>query len=122
MNSEKIKGLKQMWIKRPYFQLIKSGQKKLEGRIGYPSMRRIKRGDTLLLKTSGDEIKIKIIEVREYKNFQDALKNEDISQLLPDVKPESALGIYERIYPEWKVKEYGGVLIFELSYKEKNFS
>lgn len=118
MSDEKTKGLKQMWIKRPYFQLIKSGQKTLEGRIGYPNMRRIKKGDTVLLRTSGGEVKIKIIDVRGYKDFQDALKHENISRLLPGVKPENALEIYERIYPEWKVKQYG-VLIFELELLEK---
>ena len=119
MNGEKTKGLKQMWIKRPYFQLIKSGQKTLEGRIGYPSMRRVEKGETVLLKTGGDEIKIKIIDIRKYNDFQDALKHEDISRLLPGVKPENALEAYERIYPEWKVKQYGGVLIFELELLEK---
>lgn len=119
MNDEKTKGLKQMWIKRPYFQLIKSGQKTLEGRIGYPSMRRIKKGNDVLLRTGGDEVKIKILDVREYGDFREALRHEDIGRLLPDIKPENALEAYERIYPEWKVKQYGGVLIFELAVQEK---
>lgn len=119
MNEEKTKGLKQMWIKRPYFQLIKLGKKTLEGRIAYPSMRQIKKGDEVLLRTGGDEIKIRILDVREYRDFQEALRHENIAQLLPDIKPENALEVYERIYPAWKVKQYGGVLIFELAVQEK---
>ena len=57
MNGEKTSHMKQMWIKRPYFQLIKSGKKTLEGRIGYPSMSRIKKGDDVLLQTGGDEVR-----------------------------------------------------------------
>lgn len=119
MSGEKTKKLKQMWIKRPYFQLIKSGQKTLEGRISYPSMRHIKKGDVVLLRTGGDKVRIKILDVREYRDFKEALKHEDISRLLPGIKPEDALKVYGRIYPEWKVKQYGGVLVFELRVQEK---
>ncbi|PIU75390.1 MAG: hypothetical protein COS76_01015 [Candidatus Portnoybacteria bacterium CG06_land_8_20_14_3_00_39_12] len=119
MNGEKTSHMKQMWIKRPYFQLIKSGKKTLEGRIGYPSMSRIKKGDDVLLQTGGDEVKIKIIDVRKYESFREALEKEEIAQLLPDIKSENALELYERIYPQWKVEQYGGVLIFELRVMEK---
>jgi ASC-1-like (ASCH) protein len=122
MNGKKMKGLKQMWIKRPYFEQIRSGQKTLEARIGYPQMRRIRKGDAVLLRTGGkaeNATMIKIVDVREYRDFQEALKHEDISRLLPDIRPENALEAYERIYPEWKVKQYGGVLVFELEIQEK---
>lgn len=122
MNGEKRKDLQQMWIKRPYFEQIRSGRKTLEARISYPQMRRIRKGDAILLRTGGgteNAITIRIVDVREYRDFQEALKHENVSQLLPDTRPEKALEAYERIYPEWKVKQYGGVLVFELEIQEK---
>lgn len=122
MNGGKTKDLKQMWIKRPYFEQIRSGQKTLEARICYPQMRRIRKGDTILLRTGGgaeNAMVIRIIDIRKYRDFQEALKHEDINRLLPDTRPENALEVYERIYPEWKVKQYGGVLVFELETQKK---
>lgn len=118
----KKKKLKQMWIKRPYFKQIRSGRKTLEARVGYPQMRKIKKGDLVLLRTGDKEkntIPIKIIDVREYRDFQEALKHEDVNQLLPDIKPEDALETYEQIYPARKVRKCGGVLIFELEVQKK---
>jgi len=122
MNGEKAKSLKQMWIKRPYFEQIRSGQKTLEARIGYPQMRRIRKGDTILLRTGGrveNAMVIRIVDIREYRDFQEALKHENVNRLLPNTRPENALEVYEQIYPEWKVKQYGGVLVFELEIQEK---
>ena len=41
------------------------------------------------------------------------LRNEDIDKLVPGMSVKQALNTYQRIYPEWKVKKYGGVVVFE---------
>jgi ASC-1-like (ASCH) protein len=41
------------------------------------------------------------------------LKNEDVNKLVPGMNFNQALNEYQRIYPEWKVKKFGGVVVFE---------
>ena len=117
---------RELWIKKPFFQMIKKGLKTLEGRIGYPSMKKIKVGSTVLLLTGDKDqweknrknfpadnvLPLKVAAIRNYKNFGEALSKENIDKLLPGSSTKEALYFYNRIFPLDKVREYG-VIIFE---------
>ena len=119
--------LRELWIKKPFFQMIKEGTKTAEGRLGYPGMRKIKTGSTILLLTGDKDrwernrkgfpkenmLLLKVAAVRTYKNFEEALRIEKVEKLLPGYTPENALSFYNQIFPWDKVKQYG-VIIFEL--------
>lgn len=106
--------------------MIKKGVKTLEGRIGYPGMKKIKAGSTILLLTgdktqwernrksfpSENMLPLKVTTIRTYKNFEEALSKENIDKLLPGSTAKEALYFYNQIFPSDKVREYG-VIIFE---------
>lgn len=98
-------------IKREYYNLINSGIKPLEVRVGYPDIKRVREGDTITFNDYSN-IKFEVIRVTRYEDFPDMLDNEDSSKAIPDVTKYKALEMYQAIYPE--EKEALGVYVFEL--------
>lgn len=108
------------------FSNDKKRVKILEGRIGYPSMTKIKAGSTILLLTgdktqwernrknfpSENMLLLKMTAVRTYKDFEEALSKENIDKLLPGSTTKEALSFYNQVYSPDKAREYG-VIIFE---------
>ena len=98
-------------IKREYYNLINNGIKTLEVRVGYPDIKRVKKGDTITFKDYSN-IKFEVVRVTRYKDFPDMLDTEDSSKAIPGVTKYKALEMYQEIYPE--EKESLGVYVFEL--------
>lgn len=98
-------------IKREYYNLINKGIKTLEVRVGYPDIKRVKKGDTITFNDYSN-IKFEVIWVTHYEDFSDMLNNENVSQVIPGVSKYKALEMYQEIYPE--EKELLGVYVFEL--------
>lgn len=98
-------------IRRNYYNLINEGIKTLEVRVGYPNIRRVKKGDTITFYNCSN-IKFEVIRVACYQNFHEMLNHEDSSKAIPDVTKHEALSTYQKIYSE--TKEALGVYVFEL--------
>ena len=105
--------MKTLRFKRKYFEMIRSGQKPLECRVNYPSVRNIKVGDNVRYFWEDQIYDVEIVGVRRYKSFYEMLKNENIDKLVPGMSFKQALKEYRRIYPDWKLKKYGGIIVFE---------
>lgn len=103
-------------IKREYYNLINNGIKTLEIRVGYPDIKRVRKGDTITFKDYSN-IKFEVIRVTRYEDFPDMLDNEDSTKAIPGVSKYKALDMYQEIYPD--EKESLGVYVFEL-HKENN--
>ena len=88
-------------IKREYYNLINNGIKTLEVRVGYPDIKRVKKGDTITFKDYSN-IKFEVVRVTRYKDFPDMLDTEDSSKAIPGVTKYKALEMYHEIYPEEK--------------------
>ncbi len=98
-------------IKRDYYNLINQGLKTLEVRVGYPDIKKVRKGDTITFKDYSN-IKFEVIRVTRYEDFPDMLDTEDSSKAIPNVTKYKALDMYQEIYPE--EKEALGVYVFEL--------
>lgn len=105
--------MKTLRFKRKYFEMIRSGKKPLECRLNYPSIRGIKTGDIVRYFWEDYHYDVKIVAIRRYKDFYEMLKNEEMDKLVPGMNFKQALKEYRRIYPDWKVKKFGGVVVFE---------
>jgi ASC-1-like (ASCH) protein/ribosomal protein S18 acetylase RimI-like enzyme len=107
-----------MRIKRPYYNAIMAGQKPLEVRVGYDSIKRYKAGELLKLETSQVSSVVKIKSVRVYESFWDMLATEPWKHIVPDAPSEAiALRRLREIYPP--NKERLGVYVFELELIKK---
>ena len=100
-------------IKRPYYNVIMTGKKTREVRVGYDSIRRYRVGDLIKLETSQVSGVVKVKSARVYKSFEDMLGIEPWQQIVPDAPNEStALHRLKQIYPPQK--EALGVYVFEI--------
>lgn len=103
-------------IKKQYFHQLKSGEKSLEIRVGYPQIKKVHQGDTITFENYGpNEFDVKRVTV--YDNFKELLEDEGVDRVLPGMTFKGALHALQDIYP--RDKESLGVYAFELKLKAK---
>ncbi len=100
----------------PYFEAIKEGIKKIEGRIATDKYGNLKRGDVVIFvnKNSGEEIRTVVIRTAKYEDFDKLVDNEDVSKLIPGEDKESAKIIYKGLYQgndEELIRQHGVIAI-----------
>ncbi|MEU9565090.1 ASCH domain-containing protein [Streptomyces sp. NPDC048161] len=69
-------------IRKPYFDLIASGAKTIEVRVGYSRIRRITAGDTLRITCGNESLTTRVTAVQEYESFK----------AMPDAEDPAAIG------------------------------
>jgi ASC-1-like (ASCH) protein/GNAT superfamily N-acetyltransferase len=99
-------------VQRRYLSMIESGQKKLEIRVGYDHIKRIRPGDLIQFVNGPDRVVRRVRHVRRYASLARMLKREDIDQVLPGLKPDEALQRLRTIYPPQK--EQLGIVVLDL--------
>ena len=102
-----------MFFKQKYLRYILEGKKPLEGRVGYPNIKKFKVGDYVYL---NGEYKAQITDIKRYPTFKDAVDEHNYKLLIPDAHSvEETVEMYEKLFPQWK-QENLGVYIFEIKY------
>lgn len=104
--------VKQLRIHNRFLDLIKSGEKSLEIRVGYNSIKRIRPGDTLELLSRTQTLVCDVQDVRIYQDFTQFVEHEDTSRALPGMSADEAHAQLRRIYPPHK--ERLGIYVLEL--------
>ncbi|HEV7652719.1 MAG TPA: GNAT family N-acetyltransferase [Actinophytocola sp.] len=100
-------------IRKEYLELVRSGKKTLEIRVGYKHIRRIKAGDTLDLWCGSEPpLRCHVEDVRSYHTFPELLDHEDVDKALPGMNKSDALRLLRTLYPP--AKEEQGVYVLEL--------
>lgn len=101
-------------VDRPIFELIKSGQKKIETRAG-GKYEDVKEGDTLVF-TCGDEKVEKLVKrVVRFTNLDELLKEYRVEEIHPGFTTKEELEGMYATFPgyEERIKEHG-LIAFEL--------
>ncbi len=108
--------MKTMRIKGKFFDLIRSGRKTLEVRVGYDAIKRIQVGERICLTTHDKASEVKIGAIRHYQNFEEMLAREPWQQIAPDISSHAeVLRLLKQIYPP--AKEKLGVIVLEFLLK-----
>lgn len=90
-------------IRKPYFDLIASGAKTIEVRVGYPKIRKITAGDTLRIASGDESLTARVTAVREYESFKAMLDAEDPAAIGgPDMSNDQLVAAIRDIYPPEK--------------------
>lgn len=90
-------------IRKPYFDLIASGAKTIEVRVGYPKIRKINAGDTLRITCGDESLAARVTAVKEYESFEAMLEAEDSAAIGgPDMSHEQLVAAIRGIYPPEK--------------------
>ena len=100
-----------MRIYREYFDMLASGAKTIEIRVGYPSMRSIEVGDVIRF-NNDPSCRCRVTRISIYGTFAEMMATEDPRKINPYKSAEEQLADIRSIFPP--EKEALGVLAFEL--------
>ncbi|WP_297464632.1 ASCH domain-containing protein [Thermococcus sp.] len=96
-------------VREEYLDHIKSGKKRIEVRVAYPQLKKIKPGDKIIF---NDEVPAVVTGVKAYETFRQVLREEPIKKIFPDEPGfERAVKRFHNLYPKWKENRYGVIAI-----------
>lgn len=90
--------VKTLRLKNTYLKLIKSGQKNVEIRVGYDSIKRIRVGDTITFITYGDAVSKEVKEVLHFESFEELLVKIPSEKIIPGKSRNETLKALREIY------------------------
>jgi ASC-1-like (ASCH) protein len=98
-------------VSEPWFTLIKLGIKTVEGRLNKTDFYKIKIGDTIIFTNCDFEferkIYVKIINIKDYENFDLYLQNEKLENCLPGLDTiEEGIKILYNYYTSFDEYKY----------------
>jgi len=106
--------MRTMRIKRRFYDLIQSGKKTLEVRVGYDSINRIQVGERIRLVTHTGSFEVKVSDIRRYQTFKEMMDVEPWERIAPDSRSrDEVLALFKQIYPADKEKL--GVVVLEFA-------
>ncbi|OGE80873.1 MAG: hypothetical protein A3C04_00195 [Candidatus Wildermuthbacteria bacterium RIFCSPHIGHO2_02_FULL_45_25] len=106
--------MRTMRIKRRFYDLIQSGKKTLEVRVGYDSINRIQVGERIRLVTHTGNFEVKVSDIRRYQTFKEMIGVEPWERIAPDSRSrDEVLALFKQIYPADKEKL--GVVVLEFA-------
>lgn len=104
--------MRTMRVKKRFFDLISSGKKTLEVRVGYDSINRIQTGERIRLVTHTTSFDVRVSAIRRYQTFEAMLEREPYDRIAPDSSSHAeVLSLLKSIYPPDKEKL--GVVVLE---------
>jgi len=93
-------------VQEPFLSLIKSGQKKVEGRLAKEKYLNLKKGDLIRI----NDAEVEVVGVSEYKSFKDMITMEGIKNVIPNAKSlEEAINVYYKFYSKEDENSFGVV-------------
>jgi ASC-1-like (ASCH) protein len=101
-----------MAIYKRYFDLIASGEKTVEVRVGYSSMRRIQPGQLIRFTCRDEACLTRVKRVSNYASFERMFELEDPALVNPTATRAQQLGDIRQIFPP--EKEALGVIAIEI--------
>lgn len=99
-------------IYKKYFDMIAAGEKTIEVRVGYDSMKRIKQDDVLQFTCHNDVCLTKVLRVSRYESFEELFATEDPMKINPRATAQEQLADVREIFPP--DREALGVLAIEI--------
>lgn len=99
-------------IYKRYFDLIASGEKTIEVRVAYSSMKRISTGQLLRFECRDEECLTRVRRVANYRSFDEMFDREDAAKINPQSTREEQLAEIRKIFPP--NKEALGVIAIEV--------
>lgn len=105
--------MRNLRLKQRYLDAMRRGEKTLEVRVGYESVKKIKIGDQINFLSRDESVVRNIKDIRIYQTFTDMFQFEEHSLIVPGVSKIEAENLLREIYPE--NKEALGIYVLEVS-------
>lgn len=104
--------IRNMRVKERFLNYILSGEKNLEVRVGYNTIKEIQIGDYIRFTSYERNAQVLVKKIRKYDSFVNMFMYEDYKRIMPWAEnKEVVLELLEGFYP--KYKEQLGVYVFE---------
>jgi ASC-1-like (ASCH) protein/ribosomal protein S18 acetylase RimI-like enzyme len=100
-------------IQDQFLNMITSGKKSLEVRVGYAHIKAIRPGTRIQFVANAGQTLCSVADVRKYGSLESMAKHEDVERALPGLAEDEALAQLRRIYPA--EKERLGIVVLELA-------
>lgn len=103
-------------LRAPYFRMVQTGRKTVEGRLNKPELHSLRVGERIRFQREHEAknfVNVKVISLRTYPTFREMLDKEGLHRCLPDVKSlEEGVRLYHS-FPSYSEKEklYGALAI-----------
>ena len=104
--------MRNMRVKKRFYDLIMSGSKDLEVRVAYDNIKTISAGEAIRISTHDEASTVIVKDVRTYSDFASMLEREDRHRIVPDERGP-VLDLLRRIYSTEKEKL--GVIVLEIT-------
>ena len=103
-----------MHLDKSPFERIKNGKKKIEGRLNDKKRQKIKMGDEIIfiLRGTNEKLKVKVINLKKYKNFGEMFDKTDINLWATDINTNKKFAKSFSYYSDEEIKNLGTVAIY----------
>lgn len=101
-------------VRQPWFNLIKNGDKTVEGRLNTGKFMSLKTGDVIEWTCDNQKCNVMISYITKYRSFKEMLEIEGISNVLPVyyiTSAEEGVKVYRQFYDELKERQHGVLAI-----------
>jgi ASC-1-like (ASCH) protein/ribosomal protein S18 acetylase RimI-like enzyme len=105
--------MRDMRVKPRFINLIRSGRKTLEVRVGYENINRIQVGERIRFVSHDSTLDVRVNVVRRYASIEALLEVEPWEKIAPDLSSKEAVrSLLKQIYPP--EKESLGMVVLEI--------
>jgi ASC-1-like (ASCH) protein/ribosomal protein S18 acetylase RimI-like enzyme len=105
--------MRDMRVKPRFINLIRSGRKTLEVRVGYDNINRIQVGEYIKFVSHESTLDVRVNAIRRYQSIELLLDKEPWEKIAPDLSSkEAVLQLLRQIYPPEKQKL--GMVVLEI--------
>lgn len=105
--------MREMRVKPRFINLIRSGRKSLEVRVGYDNINRIQVGERIRFVSHESALDVRVNAVRRYASIAQLLEKEAWEKIAPDLSSKEAVfQLLKNIYPPEKEKL--GMVVLEI--------
>ncbi len=91
--------MRTMRLKQKFLDLIKRGQKTLEVRVGYDSIKTVEPGERIRFVSRSETQVVRLGAVRRYETFAELLRHENPDHIAPGWGSDEVLRLLGEIYP-----------------------
>lgn len=112
LNIEREDFMRLMRVKQDLLNSIREGRKTLEVRVGYEHIKKIKPGERICLASRAQRQVIRVKDVRRYPTFDEMIRHENASYIIPGLTEQQVLIRLKEIYPI--DKERFGVVVLDV--------
>tara|TARA_R110002072_G_scaffold66163_2_gene163294 strand:- start:1284 stop:2750 length:1467 start_codon:yes stop_codon:yes gene_type:complete len=105
-----------MAIYKRFFNMIANGEKTIEVRVGYSSMKKIQPGQLIRFECAGEKCLTRVKRVANYSSFEELLDNEPLKAINPAIDRETQIKELRQIFS--RDREALGVIAIEIEREE----